>query len=55
MKDRSKWLTLEQLVEGETPVTIINERVEAKPVRESATARAMRLWFKQKLERSDEA
>jgi hypothetical protein len=40
VSDKSKWLALEQLLEGEAPVTFINEP------RESATARAMRRWFK---------
>jgi hypothetical protein len=47
-------LTYEQMLEAETPVTIINEPVDfvidfavEEPQRESATARAMRIWFKQ--------
>jgi hypothetical protein len=42
-------LTYEQMLEAETPVTIINEPVDfavEEPQRESATARAMRRWFK---------
>jgi hypothetical protein len=56
-------LTFEQLLEAKTPVTIINEPIvdfvvdfaAEEPKRESATARAMRRWFKQKLERPDDA
>jgi hypothetical protein len=53
----TKRLTFEQLLEGPTPVTIINEpivdfvvgfTVEEEPKAESATARALRRWFKQK-------
>jgi hypothetical protein len=47
--------SFEQLLEAETPVTIINEPIDfvvdfaaEEPKRESATARAMRIWFKQK-------
>ena len=47
--------TFEQLLEAETPVTIINEPIVnfvvdfavEEPKRESATERAMRIWFKQ--------
>jgi len=46
--------TFEQMLEAETPITIINEPVDfvvdfavEEPKRESATARAMRIWFKQ--------
>jgi len=42
------------MLEAETPITIINEPVDfvvdfavEEPKRESATARAMRIWFKQ--------
>ena len=46
--DRSKWLTIEELVEREVPVSWINEPVVIEePKRESATARAMWRWFKQ--------
>jgi hypothetical protein len=46
--------TFEQLLEAETPVTIINEPIVnfvvdfavEEPKRESATERAMRRWFK---------
>jgi hypothetical protein len=55
-------LTFEQLLEGKTPVTILNEPIDftvvsavVEPPRESATECAMRRWFKQKLERSDDA
>ena len=44
--------TFEQMLEAETPITIINEPVDfvvdfavEEPKRESATARAMRIWF----------
>jgi hypothetical protein len=53
VNDRSKWLTHEQLLAAETPVSIINEPVDfvvdfaKEPKRESATERAMRIWFKQ--------
>jgi hypothetical protein len=47
-------LTFEQMLEAKTPVTIINEPIDSvvdfaaeEPQRESATARAMRRWFKQ--------
>jgi hypothetical protein len=37
-----KWLTLEELAEAATPISLINEPiVEA----ESASARAQRIWF----------
>jgi hypothetical protein len=36
----------EELLEGKVPLSLINEPVE-EPARESATARAMRIWFKQ--------
>jgi hypothetical protein len=39
-------LTFEELLEGEAQVSLINEPIE-EPPRESATARAMRRWFKQ--------
>jgi hypothetical protein len=49
-----KWTTFEELLEGKTPVTFINEPIDyavdfavEEPKRESATARAMRRWFKQ--------
>jgi hypothetical protein len=37
-------MTYEQMLEAKTPTTFINEPVE-EPKAESATARALRLWF----------
>jgi hypothetical protein len=47
--------TFEELLEAETPVSLLNEPIvdfvvdfaAEEPKRESATARAMRRWFKQ--------
>ena len=51
----TKRLTFEQLLEGESPVSLINEPVVIEePKRESATARAMRRWFKQNLAAENE-
>ena len=55
--------TFEELLEAETPVSLLNEPsvdfvvdfAAEEPKRESATERALRRWFKQKLERSDDA
>jgi hypothetical protein len=55
--------TFEELLEAETPVSLLNEPIvdfvvdfaAEEPKRESATERALRRWFKQKLERSDDA
>jgi hypothetical protein len=49
-------MTWEELIAAPTPKTIINEPVVdfgvdfavEEPKRESATARALRIWFKQK-------
>ena len=45
-----RW-TFEELLEAETPVSLLNEPIDdfaaEEPKRESATARAMRRWFKQ--------
>ena len=57
-----RW-TFEELREAETPVSLLNEPIvdfvvdfaAEEPKRESATERALRRWFKQKLERSDDA
>ena len=54
VNDRSKWLTFEQLLAPDTQVSIINEPIvdfgvdfaAEEPKRESATERAMRIWFK---------
>jgi hypothetical protein len=55
-------MTWDELISAPTPKTFINEPVDfvvdfvvEEPKRESATARAMRRWFKQKLDRSDDA
>jgi hypothetical protein len=49
--DNKPRMTFEQLFEAETPVTFINEPVDfavdfTESKRESATERAMRIWFK---------
>jgi hypothetical protein len=53
VNDRSKWLTFEQLLAADTQVSLINEPVDfvvdfaaEEPKRESATERALRIWFK---------
>jgi hypothetical protein len=46
MLDKYRPRTFEELLEGEVQVSLINEPVE-EPPRESATARALRRWFKQ--------
>jgi hypothetical protein len=43
VSDRSKWLTVEQLL-GETPISLINEPME-EPKAESALEKARRRWF----------
>jgi hypothetical protein len=45
--DKPERLTFEQLLEGEAQVSLINEPMTPEPPRESATARALRRWFKQ--------
>jgi hypothetical protein len=55
VNDRSKWLTFEQLLAADAPASLINEPVvdfvvdfaAEEPKRETATERAMRIWFKQ--------
>jgi hypothetical protein len=48
-----KWTTFEDLLEGKTPVSLLNEPFDftvdfaVEEPRESATERAMRIWFKQ--------
>jgi hypothetical protein len=46
--------TFEELLEAKTPVSLLNEPIDftvdfavEEPKRESATERAMRIWFKQ--------
>jgi hypothetical protein len=48
-------MTWQELISAPTPKTIINESIDftvdfavEEPKRESATERAMRIWFKQK-------
>jgi hypothetical protein len=54
VNDRSKWLTFEQLIAADAPASLINEPIvdfvvdfaAEEPKRESATERAIRIWFK---------
>jgi hypothetical protein len=54
VNDRSKWLTFEQLLAADTQFSLINEPIvdfvvdfaAEEPKRESATERAIRIWFK---------
>jgi hypothetical protein len=52
--DKPERLTLEELLKGEVQVSLINESVE-EAKRESATAWAMRLWFRRDTRRLDAA